>query len=720
MSYPYPGFLSTYGGVHSQLRCDGPLCSQHEFVRNTCDANIYSTTVHSSRIKYAVDQEHSAIAHQTSEHRTHPETHVFLSLATRLFTETISYVFRNADNQQQDATSFLPNDHISGDFTSNDQAAVCCSSTYMNEWNHLDAEFIEHKRGLGGCATFGRGNPLEYRKSSHYCSPSCCEQMGLDTKEYPITADTFNFLDSPYAWEPPQNLAIAVSKGKVDSSYIGMQSKCGIVNTPTGLPVCASGSPNRTPGNYQKTIDCGTHTSLSNLTTEYRMNPTNSDHSSDHLATYNPALRSALDIPVSTNTYFWQYNSQCKGPKAIRLVKLDGSPVRSENNSDEPDSTVGLWMGLDLFESSASASGSMIGEVTSSFPKSYTHSTLSLPDYPLIVFEDPVQRRYDLVHCSKLRRGDGNDVTPNLTRLRAMGEELDKLSQLLIKHGEVIMAGTSANTSLTSMVFGEQSTDIKCDRLSPEHRLIEQAKREKNKLASKVCRLKKKAFHEANKIKYTGLGLEYDELAIIIIRIRKMICEHLRLGTSMKITEGSFGHFSSEQFDLQARQSGTYGSQTCTEQDRYGTNGGSIGSVFGTNGSTFERSTSSLLTRAVQTYEKLNVTHAAARLDPLVDEVLRHFRAGDLSHPLVRGMTMNVLGTLETINDATQNQIVKSSVFGVEVPACLNDYPASTGAQANRCSMNDYFHYTQAVQPPPKFTVTYHSDCVTDQPNQFC
>ncbi|KAF8565894.1 hypothetical protein P879_03562, partial [Paragonimus westermani] len=437
------------------------------------------------------------------------------------------------------------------------------------------------------------------------------------------------------------------------------------------------------------------------------------------LATYNPALRGAFDISVSTNTYFWQYNSQCKGPKAIRLVKLDGSPVRSENNSDEPDSTVGLWMGLDLFESSASASGSMVGEVTSSFPKSYTHSALSLPDYPLIVFEDPVQRRYDLVHCSKLRRGDGNDVTPNLARLRAMGEELDKLSQLLIKHGEVIMAGTSANTSLTSMVLGEQSTDIKCDRLSPEHKLIEQAKREKNKLASKVCRLKKKAFHEANKIKYTGLGLEYDELAIIIIRIRKMICDHLRLGTSLKITEGNVGHFSSEQYDLQARQSGTYGSQTCTEQDRYGTNGGSMGSVFETNGSTFDRPTSSLLSRAVQTYEKLNVTHAAARLDPLVDEVLRHFRAGDLSHPLVRGMTMNLLGTLETINDETQNPFAKSSVFGVEVPAPLNDYPASTGAEASRCSMNECFHYTQAVQPPPKFTVTYHSDCATDQPNQF-
>ncbi|KAF5400303.1 hypothetical protein PHET_06579 [Paragonimus heterotremus] len=434
-------------------------------------------------------------------------------------------------------------------------------------------------------------------------------------------------------------------------------------------------------------------------------------------ATYNPALRGAFNISVSTNTYFWQYNSQCKGPKAIRLVKLDGSPVRSENNSDEPDSTAGLWMGLDLFESSASASGSMVGEVTSSFPKSYTHSTLSIPDYPLIVFEDPVQRRYDLVHCSKLRRGDGNDVTPNLARLQTMGDELDKLSQLLIKHGEVILAGTSTNTSLASMVLGQQNTDNKCDSLSPEHRLIEQAKREKNKLASKICRLKKKAFHEANKIKYTGLGLEYEELATIIIHIRKMICDHLRLGTFSKTTEGSVGHFSSEHHELQPRQSGTYGPQTCTEQDRYDANGVLMGSAFEINDRTFDRPTSSLLTCAVQTYEKINVTHAAARLDPLVDEVLRHFRAGHLSHPLVRGMTMDVLGTLETINGEPQNSTARSSIFGVDAPVCLNDYHELTETEDSRCPINA--HYTQAVQPPPKFTVTYHSDCATDQPNQF-
>ncbi|KAF8566719.1 hypothetical protein P879_08504 [Paragonimus westermani] len=272
MSYPYSGFLSTYGSVHSQLRYGGPLCSQHEFVRNICDTNIYSTTVHSSSLKYTVDQEQSAIAHQTSEHQTHPET--------------ISYVFRNAANQQQDVTSFLPNDHIFGGFDSNDQAAVCCSSPYMNEWNHLDTEFIEHKRDLDRFATFRRGNPLEYRKSSHYSSPSCCEQMGLDTKEYPITADTFNFLDSTYAWEPSQNPARAGSGGKFDENYIGVQSKCRMVNTSTGLTVCASGSPNRTPGNYQKNIECGTPTQLSNFTTEYLMNSTNTDHSSDHLGKY--------------------------------------------------------------------------------------------------------------------------------------------------------------------------------------------------------------------------------------------------------------------------------------------------------------------------------------------------------------------------------------------------------------------------------------------------
>ncbi|KAF6779039.1 hypothetical protein AHF37_01875 [Paragonimus kellicotti] len=676
-------------------------------------------TVHSSSIKDKVDQEQKVTAHQASENQRLPET--------------LPYNVRNAASQQQRVSSFLSNDRILGDFICNDQAAASCSSSYTNEWNHLNSEFTENTGDthVDNRVSSGRRNPLDYRTFSHYSSSSCSEQMRLDTRHYPITTGPFNKLESPYAWQVLQNPTRAVTKRKSDDNYIGVQSKCGVAKVPTGFTVCAFGTPNEATDNCQKTIDSGIHTPLSNFTTENCMTSMNPDHISDQLATYNPALRGAFNISVSTNTYFWQYNSQCKGPKAIRLVRLDDSPVRSENNSDEPDSTVGLWTGLDLFESSASVGGSVVGEVTSSFPKSYTHSTLSLPDYPLIVFEDPVQRRYDLVHCSKLRRGDGNDVTPNLSRLRAMGEELDKLSQQLIKHGEVIMAGTSTNTNLTSMVLGQQSTDNKCDRLSPEHRLIEQAKREKNKLASKICRLKKKAFHEANKIKYTGLGLEYviqhfvftlnfsDELANVIVHIRKMICDHLRLGTSAKITGGSVGHFSSGQHDLQTRQSGTYGPITCTEQDRYDANGVSMGSVFETNGRMFERPTSSLFTFAVQTYDKINVTHAAARLDPLVDEVLRHFRAGHLSHPLVRGMTMDVLGTLETINDEPQNSTAKSSIFGVSAPVCLNDYQESTTTEAHRCPINDYVHYTQAVQPPPKFTVVYHSDCDVNQSNQF-
>lgn len=36
-------------------------------------------------------------------------------------------------------------------------------------------------------------------------------------------------------------------------------------------------------------------------------------------------------------------------------------------------------------------------------------------------------------------------------------------------------------------------------------------RKEKNKLASRACRLKKKAQHEANKIKLTGLEAEHSE-----------------------------------------------------------------------------------------------------------------------------------------------------------------------------------------------------------------
>ena len=43
------------------------------------------------------------------------------------------------------------------------------------------------------------------------------------------------------------------------------------------------------------------------------------------------------------------------------------------------------------------------------------------------------------------------------------------------------------------------------------------SRKEKNKLASRACRLKKKAQHEANKIKLHGLEIEHSEFICILV-----------------------------------------------------------------------------------------------------------------------------------------------------------------------------------------------------------
>lgn len=64
------------------------------------------------------------------------------------------------------------------------------------------------------------------------------------------------------------------------------------------------------------------------------------------------------------------------------------------------------------------------------------------------------------------------------------------------------------------------------------------SRKEKNKLASRACRLKKKAQHEANKIKLHGLTAEYKKYASIISEFKKIqekVCEQPgKLGNSDK------------------------------------------------------------------------------------------------------------------------------------------------------------------------------------------
>lgn len=92
--------------------------------------------------------------------------------------------------------------------------------------------------------------------------------------------------------------------------------------------------------------------------------------------------------------------------------------------------------------------------------------------------------RFILQHSGKARKGDGNDLTANPRKLLSIGKELDKLVRAI--------------NDMTPV--SELPTDVR-----PKSR------KEKNKLASRACRLKKKAQHEANKIKMYGLELEHSK-----------------------------------------------------------------------------------------------------------------------------------------------------------------------------------------------------------------
>ena len=101
-------------------------------------------------------------------------------------------------------------------------------------------------------------------------------------------------------------------------------------------------------------------------------------------------------------------------------------------------------------------------------------------------FEDPVfdpeQNSTRYKHNGKARRGDGNDVTPNPYKLYITGNELKKLNKLI-----------NAISPPCELPNNIRSRSLK----------------EKNKYASRACRLKKKAQHEANKIKLHGLEQEH-------------------------------------------------------------------------------------------------------------------------------------------------------------------------------------------------------------------
>ncbi|XP_059476019.1 protein CREBRF homolog isoform X2 [Neocloeon triangulifer] len=99
-------------------------------------------------------------------------------------------------------------------------------------------------------------------------------------------------------------------------------------------------------------------------------------------------------------------------------------------------------------------------------------------------------------HSGKARKGDGNDLTPNPKKLHSIGKELDKLGRII--------------NDMTPV--SELPVTVR-----PKSR------KEKNKLASRACRLKKKAQHEANKIKLFGLENEHKRLISAIQQAKNMV-----------------------------------------------------------------------------------------------------------------------------------------------------------------------------------------------------
>ncbi|GAB1604776.1 uncharacterized protein LOC115232556 [Argonauta hians] len=133
----------------------------------------------------------------------------------------------------------------------------------------------------------------------------------------------------------------------------------------------------------------------------------------------------------------------------------------------------------------------------------------------LNTFEDPVfelgtTSKLGLRHSGKARRGDGNDISPNPRKLHLIGQQLKKL-----------------NHDINEFV---PSSDLPAN-------VRNRSRKEKNKLASRACRLKKKAQHEANKVKLYGLEQEHRQLMTVIEHIKQKMLAALLSKKSIKCEE---------------------------------------------------------------------------------------------------------------------------------------------------------------------------------------
>ncbi|XP_060053153.1 CREB3 regulatory factor [Erinaceus europaeus] len=108
----------------------------------------------------------------------------------------------------------------------------------------------------------------------------------------------------------------------------------------------------------------------------------------------------------------------------------------------------------------------------------------------------------------KSRRTDVEDLTPNPKKLLQIGSELRKLNKVI-----------SDLTPVSELPLTARP----------------RSRKEKNKLASRACRLKKKAQYEANKVKLWGLNTEYDNLLFVINSIKQEIVNRVQNPAEEKV-----------------------------------------------------------------------------------------------------------------------------------------------------------------------------------------
>ncbi|XP_028390906.1 CREB3 regulatory factor-like [Dendronephthya gigantea] len=135
----------------------------------------------------------------------------------------------------------------------------------------------------------------------------------------------------------------------------------------------------------------------------------------------------------------------------------------------------------------------------------------------------PFQKEGKIQTRRKGRKSESEDMVPNPLKLLKIGRELDNLNKII--------------------------SSLKPINEVPQHSRG-RSRREKNKLASRACRLKKKQQHEANKVKLHGLQSEQENLMFLINDMKNEIVNRAQYprkhGSSLS---EKFKHMAKKAFD---------------------------------------------------------------------------------------------------------------------------------------------------------------------------